>query len=160
MDLIEAAKTDENINELFYVLCRSNHLQHGKQGYLYICVDDVQAYINYIKSAGTCPKMSLSFESSDVIGYDSIKQYAIKVNSHEICVIDKIANRNMYFSKKEFSNDLFELPCVICKQTSFTQINDHGISDVHCTCCGKKCIIRCVYECMKCVSQYVHITDE
>lgn len=160
MELIEVVKNSDTFNELFYVLCRSSYLQNPKRGYIHIITHDIKGYIDYIKGEGVCPKITLSYIPDDNIGYTPINQFAVKVNSYDVCIVDKIVKRNTYFSKKDPSDMDICLPCVICKQSTFVEIDDYGESKIDCVCCSKKCNILCVYECIKCTAQYVHLSDE
>lgn len=157
MEIIDLMKTNEKVNELYFILARTSFLTRKRRGVLHIKTSYIKEYFDFLCGAKYRPDFSLRYKKTNV-DYDDDTQFVMKINSTDEIVIDKIKPRFKFYCRQDTElNHTFidTLPCLGCDCVMKVEI-EYKDATCKCTGCDQIHNIKSVYECCKCCTQYIY----
>lgn len=161
MDLENLLKTNEEVNEIFFSICRSYYLRTDEQkGYIEIrsTEKEVEQYINHINGDSAQTTIKLKYVKNDELNYDTQSSFMIKLNDN-LTPINLIRKRMILFNRTTLPDECIHfLKCLTCEGTNcYKDLINFPFTKATCDCCNEQKDIRRIVECIKCCTQYVYV---
>lgn len=181
-EVLEALENDKNLNEGFFIYARSHFLQDFKKGILILSIQDPEKFLEYISNSNL--NIDMCYETNEkfiekykdyINKYNPNKQFLILLetkNKEEkwettVAIVNKLSKRHIFFNKilslsgniENEDDIILNMPCFLCKNVARVKLPSNIYKLAVCTCCKKNVNIAKIYECKRCMSQFIY-SDE